>query len=171
MIELADVNTLMKIHGRASPDMLETYMNSTRKLGIVGSEAAKFGKVTELHARTEIRKLIRMYNADMVISGGCHLGGIDKWAIEEAEKLKIGYMEYLPLTLQWEGGYKQRNLRIARNSDVVYCITVAELPSSYTGMRFKMCYHCGTDTHVKSGGCWTVKQANRMGKTTGVIVI
>lgn len=149
---------------------IETMMESV-KLGIVGSEAAKFTKVTEVLARAAIRGLIGKYKAEIVISGACHLGGIDKWAVEEAEKLKVGFMEFRPKTLQWEGGYKDRNLKIARNSDIVVCITVKELPKSYQGMRFKLCYHCGTTDHVKSGGCWTVKQAKKMGKQTEVIVI
>ena len=124
-------------------------MLSSVKLGIVGSEAAKFTPVTEVLARAQIRSLIGKHKADIVISGGCHLGGIDKWAIEEAQKLDIGFIEYLPKTLNWEGGYKDRNLRIARNSDSVFCITVKELPKNYTGMRFKLCYHCGTTNHVK----------------------
>lgn len=141
------------------------------KLGIVGSEAAKFTDATEILARFAIHKLFRIYNPTIIISGGCHLGGIDDWAINEADIAGLDTQVFLPDKRSWEGGYKNRNLRIARNSDVVYCITVAELPPTYTGMKFTKCYHCNTDTHVKSGGCWTVKQANKMGKTTGVIVI
>jgi hypothetical protein len=150
--------------------LIETMLESV-KLGIVGSEAAKFTPRTEGLARLVIHDLIQKYNPDIIISGGCHLGGIDKWAIEGAEIAEIGFIEYLPKTRNWEGGYKERNLRIARNSDIVVCITVKELPSNYTGMRFKMCYHCKTDTHVKSGGCWTVKEAKKLGKRTEVIVI
>lgn len=149
---------------------LEYIMGQT-KLGIVGSEGAKFTPATEALARVAIRNLIGKHRAGIVISGGCHLGGIDKWAIEEAQKLKVGVIEYLPKTLRWEGGYKDRNLLIARNSDRVYCITVKELPPSYVGMRFRLCYHCGKTDHVKSGGCWTVKKAKVMGKQTGIIII
>lgn len=41
---------------------------------------------------------------------------------------------------------------------------VKTLPESYKGMRFTSCYHCGTTSHVKSGACWTAKQAQRIGK-------
>lgn len=149
---------------------IETMLESV-KLGIVGSEDAKFTRETEILARAQIRALIKKYKADIVISGACHLGGIDKWAVEEAEKHKISFIEYKPKTLQWEGGYKDRNLLIVRYSDIVVCITVKELPLGYEGMRFKLCYHCGTTDHVKSGGCWTVKQAKKMGKRTEVIII
>jgi hypothetical protein len=141
------------------------------KLGIVGSEAAKFTPESEQLARGVIQILIKNNEADIVISGACHLGGIDKWAVEEAIKCGIKYIEYPPKQLSWEGGYKQRNLQIARNSDYVVCITVKQLPKDYTGMKFSYCYHCMTDDHVKSGGCWTVKQAKLLGKKTAVIVV
>jgi hypothetical protein len=96
---------------------LEEFLGTSIKLGIVGSEETKFTPVTEVLARVAIHGIIRKYNADIVISGGCHLGGIDQWAIEQADKLNLGVIEYLPKTHNWEGGYKDRNLRIARNSD------------------------------------------------------
>lgn len=142
------------------------------RLGIVGSEAAKFTPETEAKARAEIRTLLRP--GMVVVSGGCHLGGIDIWAVEEAEAAGLAWVEHKPKTLRWEGGYKQRNLLIASDSDGVACITVKTLPASYTSMRFPAgCYHCGTppEHHIKSGGCWTLKQAAKMGKRTKLIVI
>ncbi len=139
------------------------------KIGIVGSEAAKFTSDTQAKARETIRDIIA--DAELVISGHCHLGGIDIWAIEEAKKLVIPTIEYPPAKLQWSGGYKERNLQIARASDIVVCITVREFPPDYKGMRFNYCYHCKTDTHIKSGGCWTVKQAELMGKETFVLAV
>lgn len=139
------------------------------RIGIVGSEGAKFTPETEAKARTIIRSLLS--NGDSVVSGGCHLGGIDKWAVEEADRGGYDFVEYLPKTLQWSGGYKERNILIAENSDKVVCITLRKLPDTYKGMTFDLCYHCGTSDHVKSGGCWTVKYAKKLGKPGEVIVI
>jgi hypothetical protein len=140
-------------------------------VGIVGSEGAKFTPETEAKARESIREMIA--NADVVISGGCHLGGIDIWAIEEAKKLNKKTVEYLPKRRRWNGGYKERNIKIALNSDILVCITVEKLPENFTGMRFEKCYHCPRNTfnHVKSGGCWTMKEAKRRGKSTVLVVI
>jgi hypothetical protein len=140
------------------------------KIGIVGSEAIKFNELTKIDAQEMINRLIMMPNVTEVVSGGCHLGGIDIWAAELGRKLHLKVTEFIPETLSWEG-YKKRNLQIASHSDIIYCITVDKLPDSYTGMKFKLCYHCKTDKHVKSGGCWTVKQAIKMGKPGSVIVI
>lgn len=138
-------------------------------VGIVGSEEAKFTKENEARAREVIRTLIRP--ADKVISGGCHLGGIDIWAIEEAEKLGIATQVFLPKKRIWEG-YRERNILIATYSDVVFCVTVKDLPSDYMLRGWeKFCYHCKTDQHIKSGGCWTVKYAKGLGKNTAVFVI
>jgi hypothetical protein len=139
--------------------------------GIVGSEQAKFTSITEAKARQEIKCLLGPN--DSVISGECHLGGIDIYAKEIALELGLEYIGYPPMKLQWEGGYKQRNIQIAQNSDIVVCITVRRLPSSYKGMKFNQCYHCPADSeeHIKSGGCWTMKVAKSLRKDTRLIVI
>jgi hypothetical protein len=139
-------------------------------LGIVGSEEAKFTPETEEAARLLIRLHLKM-GVHRVVSGGCHLGGIDIWAVEEASRLGILVMEYLPRTKNWEG-YKARNMLIAENSDQVICITVKVLPPGYKVRGFeKYCYHCKTDQHVKSGGCWTTKYARKLGKVGRTLVI
>lgn len=146
-------------------------------LGIVGSEAAKFTPHTETLAREKIREFIAAAmikawpNQVAVCSGACHLGGIDVWAVEEAKLLNLTTIEHPPKVMSWEQGYKPRNIQIAKDSHEVVCITVKELPPGYTGMRFKMCYHCKTTAHVKSGGCWTVKYAQSLGKPGHIEVI
>lgn len=137
-------------------------------LGIVGSEGKKFTLVTESMARKAIRGAIGTFQATKICSGTCPLGGIDVWAVEEAIAL-LGpgsTIEFPPKVHRWGGkdGYMARNKKIAQTSDVVICITLEKLPENYVGMRFDYCYHCGTDTHVKSGGCYTTKYARSIGK-------
>ncbi len=129
------------------------------KVGIVGHAADKFTSETEKKAKDVIRTLLNP--GDVLVSGGCHLGGIDIWAEEIAKEIGCYDPDYifLPRVLRWEGGYKQRNLKIAHNSDIVHVIVVSEYPPGYEGMRFGYCYHCHTTDHVKSGGCWTGKKA------------
>lgn len=146
------------------------------RIGIVGSEGAKFTPKTEAIARGTIKRIIDDRCPPNgpgvhIVSGGCHLGGIDKWAVEEAQRGGHAYTEHYPVCLSWSGGYKPRNILIARDSDIVYCLTVKEFPSSYRGMRFPFCYHCKTDEHIKSGGCWTAHYAAKLGKTARIIVI
>lgn len=138
-------------------------------VGIVGSEAAKFTPETEAEARKAIR--LCLLPEDMVISGACHLGGIDEWAIEEGIALGLATENFPPAIHKWEGGYKQRNLQIAEKCDKLICITISAYPTNYKGMRFNFCYHCKTNAHIKSGGCWTMKQAEKLGKQTQLIVI
>jgi hypothetical protein len=141
-------------------------------IGIVGSEGAKFTAATEKQARKLIRREIK--GAKMVVSGACHLGGIDIWAREEAEAMGIPVKEYAPKHRTWDGsgGYKARNMKIAKRSDRVTCITVRTLPEGYTIRGFELyCYHCGTDRHVKSGGCWTTKYARKLGKPGVTLVV
>lgn len=157
---------------QSTPARREHAFEGPLVVGIVGHEAAKFTSETEAAAREEIRRLIA--GAARVVSGRCHLGGIDIWAIQEAKRLGIPTTEYPPARLTWEGGYKQRNQQIAEASDVVASIVVERLPATYAGMRFPQgCYHCKTapEHHVKSGGCWTMKYATKIGKSSRLVVI
>lgn len=145
-------------------------------LGIVGSELAKFTPNTELKAKLAIRALLaNLGPLDCVCSGECPLGGIDIWAIEEAEKAGIQTQKFPPKVHSWEDGYKPRNIEIAKFSDEVVCIVPLRLPEGYTGMTFFSCYHhtdeINVAPHVKSGGCWTTKYARGLGKQSRLIVI
>jgi len=134
-------------------------------IGIVGSEAAKFNSATESKAKLLITHLLTQPGVTGVSSGDCHLGGIDIWAEEIGRALRIERHIFPPRSNDWYNGYQPRNLQIVSASAEVHCITVKKLPASYTGMRFEYCYHCKTYDHIKSGGCWTVKQAIKQGKS------
>jgi hypothetical protein len=142
-------------------------------VGIVGSERAKFTPESEAEAKALIRRILfgfKVGSLDLpvpvseVVSGGCHLGGIDQWAAEIGREMNIPVKEFIPKTRHWTDGYKPRNIRIAERSDVVHCITVDRLPDTYKGMTFALCYHCKVHDHIKSGGCWTMKKAIALGK-------
>jgi len=83
------------------------------KLGIVGSAADKFTVETELAARVEIDNAIRHYGATTIISGRCLMGGVDIWAEEAAERLKIKTQIYPPAIHSWSGrgGYRWRDMK------------------------------------------------------------
>lgn len=140
------------------------------KLGIVGSEGGKFTDETKLIALDTIYKLLGP--GDTVVSGECHLGGIDIWAKEIAIAEGLDYIGCPPQFKTWQS-FKRRNIEIATIADRVACITVRTLPSGFKeGGWERYCYHCKTDSHIKSGGCWTVKYAReKLGKPGEVIVI
>lgn len=145
-------------------------------VGVVGHERAKFTAETEAEARRRIRALLSRPGVTGAVSGACHLGGVDIWAREIAGELGLPFQEFAPAKRTWAGGYRERNLEIAKASDEVWCVVVAKLPEGYRGMRFKGCYHCdrerdGVAAHVKSGGCWTVRRALRLGRRGGWVVI
>lgn len=134
------------------------------RVGIVGAEGAKFSRKAEGDAKRLILSLLQP--DDVVVSGGCHLGGIDLWAEQAASHLNLpAPIIHRPVTRSWASGYKPRNLLIAQDADVLHNIVVDAYPDGWDGMTFPFCYHCGKDAaHVKSGGCWTAKQAQRLGK-------
>lgn len=127
-------------------------------VGIVGHEAAKFTRLGEAEAKRIITELLLPEDA-VLVSGHCPLGGVDIWAEEIADQLGRAKIIHPPKANNWEGGFKPRNLLIARDSEVCHCIVVNVLPPSYRGRRFPVCYHCRSYDHVKSGGCWTARKA------------
>lgn len=140
-------------------------------IGIVGCEAAKFTPETEEQARLYIRSQYARPEVTGFSSGHCHLGGVDIYAEQEAPTSSHIFERYIypANVLCWKGtkvqdGFMERNIKIAEKSDEVHVITLKELPPTYTGMRFTMCYHCKTSQHVKSGGCWTARYAMKLGK-------
>ncbi len=139
--------------------------------GIVGNEAAKFTPVTEMAARGLIREILADPNSVMV-SGHCHLGGIDIWAEEIAEELGRPQIIHIPVNRRWRPrGFEERNLLIVRDSHTVHNIVVAVYRPGYHGMKFASCYHCNTANHVKSGGCWTARKAMLKGKPAFIYII
>lgn len=142
------------------------------KIAIVGSEESKF---TPAGKQRAVDYMIRLLSAFLeehgtrftVVSGGCHLGGIDIWAEDVADYLGLEKEIYKPRSLSWSGGYKERNILIAQNCDQLRVISVDKLPANYNGMKFDYCYHCAgknRPSHVKSGACWTANKAIALGK-------
>lgn len=130
--------------------------------GIVGHAAEKFTPITERAARGLIGVILQP--KDILVSGRCHLSGIDVWAEDIADILGNDKLIFPARIHQWggPGGYKERNLKIAEISDVVHVIVVAEYPPNFKGMTFDYCYHCHTKDHIKSGACWTARKAMKL---------
>jgi len=98
-----------------------------------------------------------------VVSGGAK--GIDSIAERIAKQKGLKTQIFEPEIQQWEDkegktGFRYRNLKIAGDCDVLYCIPIA--------LRDKRCYHCDAD-HQVGGGCWTMWQARKLGKETHLI--
>ena len=141
-------------------------------VGIVGSGRDKFTVIGEERAIAEIEKIILAYPNAVVVSGHSIMHGVDIWTEETALKHNRKTDIKAPRQESWYGeyGYRNRNIDIAR-SDIVFVIVADKYPEGYRGMRFKGCYHCRTDTHVKSGGCWTGKKAIEFGNLAKWIVV
>lgn len=131
-------------------------------LGIVGHAQEKFTPETEALAREAIVQATLDFGASQIVSGHSPMGGVDWYAEAIAAELRLPTIIHEPTINQWASakgkiGFRERNLAIARDSDLVLVVVVKTLPPDFKGMRFSGCYHCGTRNpdHVKSGGCWT----------------
>jgi hypothetical protein len=142
-------------------------------LGIIGHGADKFTPETEWEARHMITTLLLKKDVECLVSGHSPVGGVDIWAEDLAILLGIPTDIKAPVQMSWDGayGFKARNIDIAETSDEVHVILAAEYPPGYCGRRFDSCYHCHSDTHVKSGACWTAKHAKKLGKVVEYHVI
>lgn len=131
----------------------------TFNLGMVGHAQDKFTPETEAIARFQMVEFINHFNPTSIVSGHCHLGGVDIYAEEIATSLGINLIIHKPVNLSWsgKGGYRDRNLKIARDSHLVLVVVVKDYPSTYSGLIFNGCYHCQgrNPKHIKSGACWT----------------
>ncbi len=133
-----------------------------RVLGIVGHAQEKFTERTERLARQFIEEEVDHFRPTHVCSGHSPMGGVDIYAEEIAAKIGIPMIIHAPQVNLWgaPGGFKERNLAIARDSDLVVCFVV-EPNALPPGWGRGGCYHCWdrNPPHVKSGGCWTAWKA------------
>lgn len=137
------------------------------KIGIIGHGADKFTKKSAQEAKNLIRKILcAQKEMPTLVSGHSPVGGVDIYAEEIAKGLTLALDLKIPKQKQWDAqyGFKQRNLAIAQDADVLHVILVDKYPIGYKGRMFDKCYHCLTSDHVKSGACWTVKEARKLGK-------
>jgi len=151
------------------------------RIGIVGHAADKFTTQGKANARAAILEIILDYkliclvnNTELVVvSGHCPIGGVDIWAEQLARECGIETDIKAPKEHSWSGkyGYKARNLDIARDSDKIYVLLADSFPPDFKGKKFTYCYHCKTDNHIKSGGCWTAHQAIRLGRVAEWVII
>lgn len=123
-----------------------------KRIAIVGTSKLT-GK--EVDAAKEIIEDIIKTNSDfMIISGGAT--GIDFVAEQKAKDFAIKTLIYAPKEQSWEF-FKKRNLKIAIECDELYCIS--------TKVKTKQCYHHDNpQDHERTGGCYTMQKALKMGK-------
>lgn len=159
-------------------------------LAIVGSEERKFTASTKRAAIEAITTVIQAQETTpVIVSGRCPENGVDIWAEEIADALKIPKLIFAPEVHTWDGrgqiGYKQRNIQIATAADIVCAIVVSSLPPGYPPEPWnrKPCYHCMrrppymanangyTSRHIKSGACWTAWYAIEKLNKKGVWIV
>jgi len=145
------------------------------KIGIIGHGADKFTEVSRLNAAELIAAILKDYCVQCIekrdydtgfVSGHSPVGGVDIWGEKIAKLLGIPLELKIPKQKCWDAeyGFKQRNLDIASSSDILHIILVDKYPKDYKGRKFSKCYHCNSSDHVKSGACWTAKEARKLNK-------
>jgi len=67
---------------------------------------------------------------------------------------------------RWDNdGFKERNIKIAQEADIVYSIATKKI-------KDKRCYHCDEQNHDRTGGCWTKRYAmDKLHKDGETIII
>ena len=133
------------------------------KVAIVGTSAKDLS--VEQHSAISIRisQILARYTYDtIIISGGA--AGVDSVAIYLAKQFGFETLVYYPKIHKWEGGYMERNLEIANACDVLYCISVSTSEPD--------CYHHPEKMrHLKTAGCWTLAEADKLEKQCYLEVI
>lgn len=142
-------------------------------VGVVGHGSDKFDNTTKSIAFRIIEDILSGPNVTGFTSGRSPVGGIDIWSEQIADELGIQKQVFPAKQHKWDAeyGFKQRNLDIARTSDILYVILVRNYPFGYSGKTWlkdgkPFCYHCERydvpSDHVKSGACWTAWEAKKL---------
>ena len=130
------------------------------KVAIVGISKP----LSVVHVNVMIHTLLGSYDPrkDEIISGGAK--GVDSFVQKAAKSLGFPVRIFTPKTETWLD-FKARNLLIAEECDVLYCIT----NKTYS----KMCYHHGDihQDHQKTAGCWTMNKAIELNKPCSLFVV
>lgn len=138
-----------------------------RFLAIVGT--SHLSEIEEMDARKRITWAIQDFYNNLpygehytIISGGAK--GIDSLVKEICKEQFIQFLEILPLKQTWNE-FKKRNIKIAEKADHIICIS--------TKIKNQNCYHCNNIAfqHERTGGCWTMKWAKGLNKTTQLIIV
>jgi len=142
-------------------------------IGIVGNGRDKFTELGYNRAYNIVVNIINSNINEQICSGNSPMLGIDYLVKQNTPSNR--YIEYNPVTLKWNNGYRERNLQIAK-SRIVYVIVANKYPKEYKGIKFESCYHCKSmnkdyNNHIKSGACWTAKQAIKLGNESQWMVI
>jgi hypothetical protein len=148
-------------------------------VAIIGNGSDKFTPASRIRAFRAIRRILDDHPDAVIVSGRSPVGGIDVWAEKIAVEMGFDTLIFEPEIHAWDGkmGFRERNLRIAEASDVVYILVAKDYPPGYKGRRWDFCYHCDREDnldyfiHVKSGACWTGWKAREMNKEVHWIVI
>src|SRR5690348_1398344 len=131
------------------------------KVAFVGTSV----KLTDNEDR-DIRQFVSLILKDfpldtIIISGGAK--GVDSISLEIAKSLGYTTVVYEPINKTWTS-FKERNLIIAQECDQLFCLSVP--------VHKTRCYHHFVpQNHEKTAGCWTMKQAEKLGKQTRLLVM
>jgi hypothetical protein len=157
-------------------------------IGIVGAGSDKFTPMGKAQAKIRIKRILSTdYDGfpNTLVSGHSPMKGIDIWSEEIAAQLGYGADRLdikAPESQSWSGiyGYKERNLDIADSSQILFNIVVDRYPSTFDLSKrtdwcryhsVNHCYHCHTNLHIKSGGCWTTKMFQRIHHTDATWIV
>ena len=131
------------------------------KVAIVGTSIDLTEEETT-KMRIKIAGIIEKYNTNVIVlSGGAK--GVDNLAVDVAKLLGFKTEVMLPKKQNWEW-FKRRNLKIAKDCDYLYCLTIP--------VRETKCYHhANHQNHEKTAGCWTMTKALQLGKICELIIV
>ena len=109
----------------------------------------------------EIRSIISFLDTE-IITGDAK--GVDSLVKIYFEKLGYNVKVYEAKEKKWdsENGFKDRNIRIAKDADYIFSIT--------THIKNEKCYHCN-ENHQRTGGCYVLKYGRFIGKKGEVIIV
>lgn len=131
------------------------------KIAILGINGSGLSNEETKNAMEMILEITNRYDDPTVITIHSPNGGVNTLVemFADSNAVKHEYYDYGKNMYDW----KESSARLAEDCDVFFCLT--------TKIKKNKCHHCLDYTHERTGACYPMKLAKKMGKQTKLIIL
>ena len=131
------------------------------KIALLGINGSGLDKNETQEAIYKIIEIVNRYDDPTILTIHSPNGGINLLVelYADSNEKKKQYYNYGKSIYDW----KESSQQLAEDCDVFFCLT--------TKIKKHKCHHCLDYTHERTGACYPMKLAKKMGKQTKLIIL